>query len=541
MQLQAKTNWGNKYWTLLADATLLKPFLVPDTAPVSIPVEFDPTYHVHSIYAIPLGLWSYIDSSFLLDHVRDIFEASCGTALDVQWDASIAYHDKGCSSQFSNWSLTGVRRFTTGYSVSGWATRLRMDVILSTAGGVHTVKLYSKSLLLASGSRTGDGSVTLTPTTVGGVSGTVTLTYTADLAAAAAAWVEASWASKYLIYESTTLLKTVPDAGLANTQLARLDTLGSGVHNIRLKVITDTGVTSGYGTATAATIPFRPPSPSKPAYLDGDWTNTRIIFSSAVLGWVTLTAKALRQWVIPSTGPAGYAYECTQAGTTGVLEPTWPTTVGNTVTDGGVVWTCRAEVTYLIYDSVLDQPTNFVAASKTAVAATGTVTVALDSLTAAAAGVRRLQIRSTCGSIQDPECLTLEIEYAASGSVVLPKPDAPMCWISSVVGRAVTLSYFYDGSADQVTPVTIQLWALLDGASINWSVPDATAAIGALSTFRTTTGTLSFTVLQDGYYQFAIRIADAGGNQSPNTTLTEAQWVGTATPTVPTPTLEVAN
>jgi len=37
----------------------------------------------------------------------------------------------------------------------------------------------------------------------------------------------------------------------------------------------------------------------------------------------------------------GYHYECTVAGTTGDTEPTWPTTPGATVVDGGVTWTCR--------------------------------------------------------------------------------------------------------------------------------------------------------------------------------------------------------
>ncbi len=37
----------------------------------------------------------------------------------------------------------------------------------------------------------------------------------------------------------------------------------------------------------------------------------------------------------------GYCYECTTPGTTGGVEPVWPTTPGQTVNDNGVVWTCR--------------------------------------------------------------------------------------------------------------------------------------------------------------------------------------------------------
>ena len=53
--------------------------------------------------------------------------------------------------------------------------------------------------------------------------------------------------------------------------------------------------------------------------------------------WVTATAKVLGQIIKPVTGNT-YLYAVVVAGTTGGSEPTWPTTVGTTVTDGGVTW-----------------------------------------------------------------------------------------------------------------------------------------------------------------------------------------------------------
>ncbi len=42
-----------------------------------------------------------------------------------------------------------------------------------------------------------------------------------------------------------------------------------------------------------------------------------------------------------SYGATGYAYQCTTGGVTHAsVEPTWPTTIGNTVSDGTAVWTC---------------------------------------------------------------------------------------------------------------------------------------------------------------------------------------------------------
>lgn len=45
---------------------------------------------------------------------------------------------------------------------------------------------------------------------------------------------------------------------------------------------------------------------------------------------------------VRSRTKAGYEWECTTGGQSGLAEPRWPTTVATTVTDGSVTWTCRA-------------------------------------------------------------------------------------------------------------------------------------------------------------------------------------------------------
>lgn len=56
------------------------------------------------------------------------------------------------------------------------------------------------------------------------------------------------------------------------------------------------------------------------------------------------TAYALGDYVTPAT-PNGFYYKATAAGTSAGTIPTYPTTIGGTVTDGTVTWTCAGKTT----------------------------------------------------------------------------------------------------------------------------------------------------------------------------------------------------
>lgn len=57
--------------------------------------------------------------------------------------------------------------------------------------------------------------------------------------------------------------------------------------------------------------------------------------------WGASTDYAVGDYVTPTT-PNGYVYECTaDAGSSAASEPTFPTTIGSTVVDDGITWTCR--------------------------------------------------------------------------------------------------------------------------------------------------------------------------------------------------------
>lgn len=66
-------------------------------------------------------------------------------------------------------------------------------------------------------------------------------------------------------------------------------------------------------------------------------TNTFTAADSYATTWQASTAYEVGDLVRPVTGN-GHLYVCVAAGTSAGTEPTWPTTRGGNVTDGGVTW-----------------------------------------------------------------------------------------------------------------------------------------------------------------------------------------------------------
>lgn len=93
--------------------------------------------------------------------------------------------------------------------------------------------------------------------------------------------------------------------------------------NISANEITGTGYTAG--GATLATM-----------------THTVTAANSFGTTWAASTAFAQGAVLRPPVGN-GYLYFAEAGGTSGATQPTWPTVIGATVTDGSVTWSCLGE------------------------------------------------------------------------------------------------------------------------------------------------------------------------------------------------------
>ena len=83
----------------------------------------------------------------------------------------------------------------------------------------------------------------------------------------------------------------------------------------------------------------------------------------SALAWVTLTSynttgsrDASTGHVVKPTSQTGFYYKCIVNGTSGVSEPTWPTTIGVTVVDGTVTWETIAP--YVLNGTVVSSADN---------------------------------------------------------------------------------------------------------------------------------------------------------------------------------------
>ena len=328
----------------------------------------------------------------------------------------------GGSIQFSSISASGLKRGLNMAPAKGRPTWGVLDLTLSTVGGVHTLSGSCNGSTMITGSRTGDGAITLAGA---GASVTLTLTYTGDFDSGVQ--LIARWPAKFNVYVKSSAFVDgdfpranngqVLDDGFSNAFVFKSLQMPAGSWYVVIHAIGDDGneSTSIQGGGQIVVVYAVPDPATNLHYVSGGGTNT-------VVGW---------------TAPAS-----------------------------------DATVTYNYYDSLATGIMQLVAPTGTH-AAGATPTQALASI-GAFTGNRYVMVRSVKNGIEEPSLNMIAIEYAA-GVVVPTRPMAAAAgqhWKTFGRTISVPVSVYVDDSI-LVYPQSIELYLYLVGGSPNYSAPDA--------------------------------------------------------------------
>ena len=388
-----------------------------------------------------------------------VFAAGRATRLIAMLATTPKIFSYNDADQFSNWALTGAQRFQNVRPVQGLPTWGSLDLTLTTAGGVHTVTLALDGVVLASGARTGDGTVTLTDQG-GGISGTVSLAYTADFAAGT---LIHDWPAQLKVYYKTSPYGSAPsgaaqaviqDDGFSSEFVFRSASLAPGtyyliVHQVDSDGNESTGLQSG---GVALTINALPASPGLAVYVSGGYAAT----------------------VIQIATGAG-AYNLYDSADTGVLDMTAATPV--TLTG----------------------------------AAPGHIT--LPAIASSYTGPRYVLVRQTAGGVESANSDVAEIDYTA-GVVNLAAPNIPGLSGKAIrrAGLQITVPVTVNLSAQAVPVTEVRLYLFLQGgspSSLSGSTPSLTT-VGHVAG-----GTVIATAPSAGLYCFVLRgYASSNGQES---------------------------
>jgi hypothetical protein len=443
---------GNEYWVFGADQSIQQIKWIAEGTSQNISVLLDPTLSNHSVFAEPNGTWSTVGSTNFFE-LSLILLLSNGKSVNGSFTASSeiisTYGDNG---QLTSWSLVGLGRYSTLRPDSIRKTEAECDVTLATVSTTHTVTIYLNGQILAQGSRIGNGSITLAAMNNSGVSGTVSLTYSADILSGA--YVTKRYADFYTITVGS-LSTTVADNGLSEILSFTLGPLTTGSYTLTITPTSDTGIT-GTPLTQSITIAGAPLPPGVPIYVSGDITATIISYAASA----------------------------------------------------------TAGATYNIYmPQEVGSPTFIESPAATHIAGTGTLATTLPARTAAA-GDMTIFVTSVSGGIESPYQKVV-ITYLADGTIPNPAPNIPSVTFQTIPitgGTNLNVTYAYDKTGQLAAPVSIQTSILVyGGATTNQTATTIGAFVGNIARGSLT---IAIPTVTSGFVLVRIRSTSAGGANS---------------------------
>ena len=458
------------WWRLILDGM---PKSTPQYAPGGAPMQFKGVYsgknpHAWAVFCQGGFSSMNIDPTIML--AIDAIGAATTLNAELTSIPSIFSFDDG--GQFSNWNLTGANRFNNTRPVQGEPTWGGLDLFMSTVGGVHTITLALDGVVQASAVITGNGSFTVVDQG-GGIVGTGTLAYTADIPAAAPATLIHDWPAQLRIYYKTTPWIALPTGAPQG-------------------IINDNGKSASY-SYRSATLPA---------------------------GTYYLLVHQVDEDFNEGTGLQGGGIEM-------VIEavpaaPGKPKIVSNTITGGNSVTvvsvTCPAACTLNIYDSSITGLLDVTSTAATqVVAAPSIVNVALPAIADTFTGPRYILIRAEISAVESQNSDVTTLNYTA-GVLALPAPNVPTLSCNSITktGLSISVPFTLDLASQDAPPGSVSLYIYPVGGSpgVASGVTSVLTPVGLGNTGHLMVGTVAGTVSTPGLYMFVLASETAGGQFS---------------------------
>lgn len=409
----------------------------------------------HTINLIPQGGWP--DDIDPTPQVLPFFTGRLDR-FKLSFAPVLEFFSYGETSQLSSWTLTGLNRFTNCMSDDTRPTWGKLLVTIANAAGVYTVELLmDDGTVIATGTRTGNGVITLEEVDDSGVSGSVTITYSGVITSGA--YVVCRWPQSYKLHYRTssfsggdfprTAEATVYDDGHSNVFEYRSGSLSTGTYYVVVHQVDDCGNESTGTTAVTVALVAPPAPPGTPSYSSGGYAATIIQFEAST--------------------DAAATYNFYDSGDTGILDMS---TIATTRTAGS-----------------------------------GVLTKTLAAISAGFTGIRRVVVRALLGGIEEGNSTVLELEYE-SGVFVAPRPNAPGVGKNIVIsGRTLTVPFTITNIHAKATPVVVGI-QIDDNPTFSGGLGGltSTVSVALTPTYGTvlSNNTNPLTMGSDGWYWYRL-------------------------------------
>jgi len=224
---------------------------IPMTGDLVVSEPIAPGGQVSSVYLVDVGDWDSfgLSPSSMPGGWIEEQEAAEARRIRMSWDSTYSIVGPIGDSQLSSITLTGMTRGMGQWDASHPHTRKVFNYTITTlTGGNRLVRLWAGSTLLAQGSVSGGGAITLSEFEKSGVNGSCWLSWAHDVSSGAT--IQARWNDGYQMHYSTSPLAypRTPEAIIeddGSTSYSYLTPLlPAGSYNYNVLPIDDNGLTS---------------------------------------------------------------------------------------------------------------------------------------------------------------------------------------------------------------------------------------------------------------------------------------------------------